>query len=76
QTDIRDVFMLLPQAKDKKWIKNEISQRYNLKERITIIIEKIDSRQFRDGLFGVFGSLDKNTFERHRKAVLSLEKDI
>ena len=49
-TDIRDVFMMIPNANDKKWIKSEIESRYNLKDRITKIIEKVTSKQFKDGL--------------------------
>ncbi len=33
------------------------------------IREKINSRQFKDGLQGVFGFVDEKAFEKHRKAL-------
>ncbi|MFA5797297.1 MAG: hypothetical protein WC916_04645 [Candidatus Woesearchaeota archaeon] len=69
-TDIRDVFMMFPNAKDKEWIKSEISLRYYFKDRITKIIEKISSKQFKDGLSGVYGYFDQNVFEKHKKAII------
>src|SRR3989344_973617 len=68
-TDIRDVFMMFPQAEDKEWLKSEIQIRADFKDRITRIIEKISSRQFKDGLSGVYGSFDQNVFEKHQKAI-------
>ncbi|HLD05497.1 MAG TPA: hypothetical protein VJG90_07290 [Candidatus Nanoarchaeia archaeon] len=69
-TDIRDVFMMLPYAKDEKWIKNEVSLQYNLKDRIAKIQEKVSSKSFKDGLAGVYGYFDPQTFEKHKKAVM------
>jgi len=66
-TDIRDIFMMLPKAKDDEWIKKEIKLRYNLNNRITKILEKIDSKQFKDGLSGVYGNIENKLFEKHRK---------
>ena len=74
-TDIRDVFMMLPNANDAKWIKSEIGLRYGFQDRIARIIEKVSSPQFRDGLAGVYSYFDPKVFEKHRKAVVSLKED-
>ncbi|HLC58129.1 MAG TPA: nucleotidyl transferase AbiEii/AbiGii toxin family protein [Candidatus Nanoarchaeia archaeon] len=68
-TDIRDVFMMMPYAKDKEWIKKEVAKRYDPRERIQRIIDKITSKQFKDGLSGVYGYFDAKVFEKHRKAI-------
>ena len=73
-TDIRDVFMLALHIKDKNWIKQEVSKRYDFSNRISKIKEKINSRQFKDGLQGVYGMVDNKIFERSKKAILDLEK--
>ena len=70
--DIRDVFMLVVHAKDKKWIKGEISKKYNFYERFNKLKDKITSKQFKDGLQGVFGIIDNKLFEKHKNAVLNL----
>ena len=70
-TDIRDVFMAFPKAQNKEWIKSEVQLRYNLKERITKIIGWISSKQFKDGLSGVYGYFDQKVFEKHKNAILS-----
>lgn len=74
-TDIRDVFMMLPNADDKKWVRVEIAKRYDLKDRLTKIIEKVNSSQFKDGLSGVYGRFDQKVFEKHKKAILSFNDD-
>ncbi|MBI4149691.1 nucleotidyl transferase AbiEii/AbiGii toxin family protein [Candidatus Woesearchaeota archaeon] len=71
-TDIRDIFMMLPHAQDKKWLASEASSRYDLNDRLSRIIEKVDSKQFKDGLAGVYGRFDQDTFDKHKKAILSL----
>lgn len=70
--DIRDVFMLIVYSKDKKWIKDEISKKYNFNERFIKLNDKINSKQFKDGLQGVFGIIEDKTFEKHKKAILEL----
>ena len=70
--DIRDVFMLIPQAKDVEWVKKEISERVNFKDRFSKINGKIASKQFKDNLQGVYGYIDKKLFEKHKKAVFEL----
>jgi hypothetical protein len=72
-TNIRDVFMMIPAANDIGWIKSEITKRYDIKDRIARIIEKVDSKQFKDGLSGVYGGFDINVFEKHRKALLAMQ---
>jgi len=71
-TDIRDVFMMLPSAQDKDWIKSEVSSRVEFKEKMNKIIQKISSKQFKDGLSGVYGYIDQKVFDKHVKAVRSL----
>ncbi len=71
-TDMRDVFMMLPNAHDKEWITSEISSRYSFSDRLSKILEKVNSRQFKDGLSGVYGRFDEKIFEKHKKALLSL----
>ncbi len=70
--DIRDVFMLITHAKNKEWIKEEISKKYNFKERLSRLKEKINSKQFKSNLQGVFGFIEDKIFEKHKKAVLEL----
>ncbi|MBI5881025.1 hypothetical protein HZB90_02750 [archaeon] len=72
-TDIRDVFMLAPQIKDPAWIKNEINKRYDLNNRIEKIASEINSKQFRDGLQGVFGKVDDRQFEKQKERILKLK---
>jgi hypothetical protein len=71
-TDIRDVFMMLPNAKDKEWIKMEIGSRYDFNDRIKKILDKINSKQFKDGLSGVYGQIDDKVFDKHKKAAEKL----
>jgi hypothetical protein len=73
-TDIRDVFMMLPNAKDNAWLKAEVSLRYNFENRIAKIMDKVKSKQFRDGLAGVYGGIDEKIFEKHLKTVLALQE--
>ncbi len=74
QTDIRDIFLLINSVKDKKWIKREVSERCNLKDRLSKALSKINSKQFKDELQGVFGMVDDKLFERNKKLILELEK--
>ncbi|MBI3051713.1 hypothetical protein HYY74_04625 [Candidatus Woesearchaeota archaeon] len=71
--DIRDVFMLMPRADDKEWIKEEISKRLDFGKAFHKIEAKITSAQFRNDLQGVFGYVDPKAFEKHKKAILSLK---
>ena len=74
QTDIRDIFLLINSVKDKKWIKKEVSERFDLKDRLSKALSKINSKQFKDELQGVFGMVDDNVFERNKKMILELNK--
>lgn len=71
-TDIRDVFMMLPNANYKEWVKSEIATRYNFKDRISKIVDKVNSKQFKDGLSGVYGRIDEKVFGKHKKAITTL----
>lgn len=72
-TDIRDVFMMIPNAENKEWIKSEVALRYDIRDRIKKIIEKVTSKQFKDGLSGVYGYFDTKVFEKHKNATLAIE---
>ncbi len=72
--DIRDVFMLAPNIKDKKFVKEEILKKCNFNDNFLRIKEKINSKQFKDGLQGVYGYINDLVFEKHKKALLELEK--
>ncbi len=71
--DIRDVFMLMPSAKDKRWIKEEISKRLYFEKAFHKIEAKVTSSQFKNNLQGVFGYVDTKAFEKNKKAILSLK---
>lgn len=73
-TDIRDIFMLAPNIKNKEWIKEEISKKYDFDKLFLKIKEKITSKQFKDNLQGVYGVIDEKVFEKHKKAILELGK--
>ena len=73
-TDIRDVFMLLPKADNKVWIKSEISLRHDFKNRFNKLKGEIISAKFKHNLHGVYGYIDNNVFERHKKCLLDWGK--
>lgn len=68
--DIRDIFMLMPEVKDRENLRKEISQRTNFKEAFNRIKEQITSEKFRNSLQGVYGYLHTKIFEKHQKSVL------
>lgn len=76
KTDIRDVFMLAPEIKDEKWIQEEISKRYDLKDRISKIEKMISSKGWKDGLQGVFGYIPKETFKKHIDRISEIGKKL
>ena len=69
QTDIRDIFLLINSIKDKKIVKKEVSERYDLKDRLSKALSKIKSKQFKNELQGVFGMIDDKVFERNKKMI-------
>ena len=71
-TDIRDIFMLSPKIKNKKWVKQEISKRYDFSNRLSKVKEVINSKQFKDGLQGVYGYVDDDIFNKHKDILLKL----
>lgn len=73
-TDIRDVFMLIPKAETIGWIKQEVSKRYDFQNRFNKINDKITSKQFKDNLQGVYGHIDNALFEKHKKSFLELNE--
>jgi len=74
QTDIRDMFLLINSVKDIDWIKKEVVERFDFKNRFSKLIKEINSKQFKDGLQGVFGVIDNKIFERNVKLVNDLSK--
>ena len=72
RTDIRDMFLLINITKDKEWVKKEVSERCDLKGRLSKLAGKINSKQFKDELQGVFGMVDDKIFERNRKMISEL----
>ena len=73
-TDIRDIFLLISFVKSGEWVKKEVSERYNFKERLSKAIKEINSNQFKDNLQGVFGLVDKKMFEKNKKMLMELGK--
>ena len=72
ESDIRDVFMLIPKCINSKWIKEEINKRYDFNDRFKKIKNKITSKEFKNNLQGVYGKIDETTFERYKKALLDM----
>lgn len=72
QTDIRDIFLLINSVKDKNLVKKEVSERYDLKDRLSKALSKINSKQFKDELQGVFGMIDDKIFERNKNMISEL----
>ena len=73
-TDIRDIFLLVASIKNKEWIREEILKRYSFEDRIEKVKKEITSKQFKDGLQGVFGFIDNKIFEKHQKMMLEMER--
>lgn len=71
-TDIGDIFLLIGSVKDKAWIKKEVSERYDFNNRLFKLTSEIMSKQFKDGLQGVFGFIDEKIFERNKKIIIEL----
>ncbi len=74
-TDIRDVFMLITHSENIGWIKNEISERHDFKKTFEKIKEKVSSTKFKDNLQGVYGYIHNDIFEKHKTALLNLDKE-
>jgi len=71
-TDIRDIFLLVANITDKKWTIEEISKRYDFENRLKKVKDEITSKQFKDGLQGVFGKIENKIFEKHKNLILDL----
>ena len=66
--------MLAPNIKKKEWVKEEISKKYDFNTLFLKVKNKITAKQFKDSLQGVYGIVDERVFEKHKKAILDLEK--
>ena len=71
-TDIRDIFMMAPSITNKKWVKNEVSSRCNLCDRLRRVKDTVSSLEFRNGIQGVYGLIDNQMFDRSANAIDSL----
>jgi hypothetical protein len=71
-TDIRDIFLLVSNIEDREKIKEEINKRRDFKDRLEKVKREIKSKQFKDGLQGVFGFVDDKIFNRNKKMIEDL----
>ena len=62
ETEIRDIFMILPEVKDLSFIKNEINKKANFAKQYEKLKNKVLSKDFKNNLQGVFGFLPEQTF--------------
>ncbi|MDE1857338.1 MAG: hypothetical protein KGH98_04670 [Candidatus Micrarchaeota archaeon] len=69
--DIRDLFMMAFSIRDKKWIKREVSSRFDFSNRLRKVENAVSEGKFRDGLQGVYGLIDGSTFERNLRIIKS-----
>ncbi|MEM2282731.1 MAG: nucleotidyl transferase AbiEii/AbiGii toxin family protein [Candidatus Hadarchaeales archaeon] len=71
--DIRDVFMLAQLELDWKYVKEYVlaAPRQIVREGIRKCRNLVTSREFKDGLQGVFGKIEIETFERSRRRLMS-----
>ena len=74
-TDIRDIFMLLPLAKNREAIKRALASLVDFPSQFEKIREKIVSDAFRNNLQGVYGLVDGRQFERHKNAFLEFGQE-
>jgi len=68
-SDIRDLFMFCTEVKDWEFARREIGSRIALYAQHAKIMEKINSRQFKNNLEGVFGYVEPRAFAK-RLAVI------
>lgn len=73
-TDIRDLFMLAPNLKDRDFITQEVSSRYDFNDRFRRVKDKVTSKKFKDGLQGIYGLLNTEIFEKCMNSILEFEK--
>ncbi len=72
-TDIRDIFLMISDVKNKDLVIKEVSERANFDDRLKTIIKQITSKQFKDGLQGVFGIIDEKLFKRNQDEILGMK---
>lgn len=72
-TDIRDIFLLVNSV-DKNSVKKEVEERYDFHDRWNKLNKEITSKEFKNGLQGVFGIIDETIFEKHKRLILELGK--
>ena len=68
RADLRDVFMLLPSARDFGFIRKEVSEKTDMQKALKRAAETILSEDFKKNLGGVYGFLDERVYQRHVSA--------
>ena len=74
-TDIRDLFMLAPNIADRNFVKQQVSSRYDFNGRLKKVKEKVSSKEFRDGLQGIYGVLNRDAFKKSLDSILELDRE-
>jgi hypothetical protein len=64
--------MLLPNAKNIGWIKDEVAKRCDVKDKVKIILKKVSGPVFKNDLQGVYGYVEDRVYNQHLKAIESL----
>lgn len=74
KTDIRDIFMLASTKLSKKELKKISKETPIPKESVQKILEKIESKGFKDALQGVFGVLPEQQYQRTKRKLEEILK--
>ncbi|MEK6953660.1 MAG: nucleotidyl transferase AbiEii/AbiGii toxin family protein [Candidatus Micrarchaeota archaeon] len=64
-SDLRDVFMLLPQLEDSNSLKRMIAEKAELNKVLKTASQLILSKEFKRNLEGVFGFIDERVYRKH-----------
>ena len=71
-SDIRDIFMIIPNVKDYDYIRNVVSEKTDFNNQFKKLIDTISSKNFKDNLQGVFGFIPEHLFDRNKKLISKL----
>ncbi len=71
-TDIRDIFMMISQARDFNFIKKAVEEQTDFKKQVDKLKEKVFSKNFKDNLQGVFGFVQEKEFNKNKELILKL----
>lgn len=72
KSDLRDVFMLLPKARQTDFVKKEIREKTGFETVAKKASETILSKNFKNNLQGVFGYLDDKLYQKHLNSFKAL----